>query len=87
MRFDALDGLRGIVALAVVIYHYGDHLGLPWLPHAWVAVDTFFILSGFVLAHSYTRRVHAGMGFVDFARKRRSVPRRVAGGAASGFSH
>jgi peptidoglycan/LPS O-acetylase OafA/YrhL len=70
MRFDALDGLRGIVALAVVIYHYGDHLGLPWLPHAWVAVDTFFILSGFVLAHSYTRRVHAGMGFVDFARTR-----------------
>jgi peptidoglycan/LPS O-acetylase OafA/YrhL len=35
-----------------------------------VAVDTFFILSGFVLAHSYARRVEAGMGFIEFARVR-----------------
>lgn len=69
-RFAALDGLRGLVAVAVVIYHNGDHLGLDLLPHAWVAVDTFFVLSGFVLAHSYARRIEAGMGFVEFAQVR-----------------
>jgi peptidoglycan/LPS O-acetylase OafA/YrhL len=60
-RFDALDGLRGIAALAVVFFHYGERMGHEWLPHAWVAVDTFFVLSGFVLMHAFGRRIAQGM--------------------------
>ncbi len=46
-RFLALDGLRGIAALAVVFYHmYSSWAG-------YLAVDLFFVLSGFILAHVY----------------------------------
>lgn len=41
-----LDGLRGLAVLLVV----GFHAGVPWLRGAFVAVDVFFVLSGFFLA-------------------------------------
>lgn len=66
MRFLALDGLRGIAALAVMIYHFTQHNGLHWLGGAWVAVDLFFILSGFVIAHSYSKSIDHGMSFSTF---------------------
>ena len=66
-RFDALDGLRGIAAFAVVIYHYTQHNGLHWLGGAWVAVDLFFVLSGFVIAHSYGAKIMNGMTLKEFA--------------------
>jgi len=65
-RFEALDGLRGLAAIAVMLFHYGEHNGLHWLPSAWVAVDLFFVLSGFVIAHSYAARLRAGMSLGDF---------------------
>ncbi|GJI98689.1 acyltransferase [Duganella caerulea] len=65
-RFDILDGLRGIAAIAVMFYHYTQHNGLRWLPGAWVAVDLFFILSGFVIAHSYGAKLLKGMHFKQF---------------------
>jgi peptidoglycan/LPS O-acetylase OafA/YrhL len=65
-RFYALDAIRGITAIAVVIYHYTQHNGLNWLHSAWVAVDIFFILSGFVLMHSYSEKVAQGMDFKAF---------------------
>ena len=50
-RFDTLDLLRGVAALAVVTYHFpGDS---PLLGHGYLAVDLFFALSGFVIAHAY----------------------------------
>jgi len=66
-RFDLLDGLRGLAALAVVVYHFTQHNGLHWLSGAWVAVDLFFMLSGFVIAHSYGAKLLAGMPFREFA--------------------
>lgn len=57
-----LTGLRGLAALWVVLYHYCS-LYLPALNAEWLggllsrgylAVDLFFLLSGFVLAHVYT---------------------------------
>lgn len=60
-RFYALDAIRGLAALAVVLYHYTQHNGLHWLHGAWVAVDIFFMLSGFVLMHSYSKKVAQGM--------------------------
>lgn len=47
MRFDSLDGIRGLAALAVVLFHLQ-----PTFP-GYLAVDLFFILSGFVLSFRY----------------------------------
>ena len=56
-RYDVLDGLRGVAAVGVLIYHFGTRLGAPVLvSHGYLAVDFFFILSGFVIAHSYTNK-------------------------------
>lgn len=69
-RYEALDGLRGVAAIAVMVCHYTEHNGLHWLTGAWVAVDLFFILSGFVLMHSYGPKIEAGMRWLDFMRLR-----------------
>lgn len=63
----ALDGLRGVAALAVVYYHIANHMRLPWIPgRAYLAVDFFFMLSGFVVAHAYEPRLRQGMGVFRF---------------------
>ena len=66
-RFVAMDGLRGVAALAVVLFHGYRSGGL--LPNAPLAVDLFFILSGFVVAFAYDDRI-ATMGPGDFLRAR-----------------
>ena len=66
-RFDLLDELEwGIAAIAVVIHHYPEHDDLHWLAGAWVAVELFFILSGFVIAHSYGTKILNGLSFSTF---------------------
>lgn len=60
-RYVSLDLLRGVAALSVVSLHLSrppDAYG-P-MPHAYLAVDLFFVLSGFVLAHGYGDRLAAG---------------------------
>jgi peptidoglycan/LPS O-acetylase OafA/YrhL len=69
-RFDALDALRGITAIAVMIYHYTQHIGLHWLPGAWTSVDLFFILSGFVIYYRYREKIAQGLPFTQFLRLR-----------------
>jgi peptidoglycan/LPS O-acetylase OafA/YrhL len=63
-----LDGARGIAALAVFGYHIAPYFGgLPWLQGSFLAVDLFFILSGFVIALSYEARLREGrLGFGRF---------------------
>lgn len=76
-RFDSLDGLRGVCALSVVLFHAADlfHPG-PVMAHGFLAVDMFFLLSGFVVAHSYETRLRRGLALKAFlaARARRLVP-------------
>lgn len=59
-RFYALDAFRGLAALFVVLYHMpvinGTLTSLVFFQKSSVLVEFFFILSGFVLAHSYARR-------------------------------
>jgi peptidoglycan/LPS O-acetylase OafA/YrhL len=56
----ALTGVRGVAAFIIVLYHFGNvHLysGAIWayfkVPHGYLPVDLFFILSGFVIALVY----------------------------------
>jgi peptidoglycan/LPS O-acetylase OafA/YrhL len=55
----ALTGIRGIAACMVVVYHYLQDVSLPHLVrnlvlHGYVAVDLFFVLSGFVMSLTYS---------------------------------
>jgi peptidoglycan/LPS O-acetylase OafA/YrhL len=53
-RFAALDGLRGVAAAGVLLYHVAGWSGRPdGFAHGYLAVDFFFCLSGFVLAHAF----------------------------------
>lgn len=65
--FHTLDGLRGVAALAVAFRHIPDNAVAAWTPESYLAVDLFFVLSGFVLAHAYAGRIAAGMGVGEFA--------------------
>lgn len=62
-HFIALDSLRGIAAIVVVLFHMGEFgwlAGLPAVRAGWLLVDFFFILSGFVIAMSYGARLAQG---------------------------
>jgi peptidoglycan/LPS O-acetylase OafA/YrhL len=76
-RFLGLDGLRGICALSVVFYHCENlfHKG-PVLQHGYLAVDIFFLLSGFVIAfvHEGELKAGAGLGWFTRLRARRLLP-------------
>ncbi len=69
-RNDVLDGLRGVAAIAVVIYHMGQALHLPLLPAAYLAVDFFFVLSGFVLCRAYGQETRKPIPLLRFAMMR-----------------
>ena len=56
-RYHTLDGMRGIAAIAVVMFHFGDTLGRYAPASGYLAVDLFFVLSGFVIAHSYDNKL------------------------------
>lgn len=56
-RIAVLDALRGLSALAIVLLHTATYLGGPaLLPSAYLAVDLFFLISGFVNAEALARR-------------------------------
>jgi len=69
-RYLALDGLRGIAALSVMIHHFISYRGATIFNNAAVAVDLFFILSGFVITHSYCTRLQSGMGTSEYMCRR-----------------
>jgi len=61
-RFEALDSLRGICAVLVVMFHMP--IASHWrdwglVQHGYLFVDYFFVLSGFVIAHAYGGRLTA----------------------------
>ena len=67
-HYELLDGLRGVAAILVLFYHIfegfsfaeitneaGDGI-ITTLNHGHIAVDFFFILSGFVISYAYDDR-------------------------------
>jgi peptidoglycan/LPS O-acetylase OafA/YrhL len=67
----SLTGLRGLAAAWVVLYHFhqadasAGALG-TFLRHGYLAVDIFFVLSGFVMALSYTHLFAKGLSVQSF---------------------
>src|SRR4051794_2699952 len=60
-HYEILDGLRGVAAMLVVIFHTfeayaGGSVFKQKLNHGYLAVDFFFLLSGFVVAYAYDDR-------------------------------
>ncbi len=93
-RFEALDGLRGIAAVMVAALHAREVAGLGgpltgWLTAsgAYLCVDFFFVLSGFVLAAAYANRLTTRGDVVAFtlARIGRLWPLHAAALAAVGL--
>ena len=64
-----LDGTRGVMMLVVLGYHLG---GITKLPGAWVSMDFFFVLSGYLittlLVKEYERS--GGLDLKTFFRRR-----------------
>jgi peptidoglycan/LPS O-acetylase OafA/YrhL len=72
-RFEALDGWRGVCALVVALWHFqlGGHLErIGAFRSAYLFVDFFFVLSGFVIAYSAEQGLDAGGSRATFLRKR-----------------
>ena len=60
--------MRGVAAFAVVLGHARSMIGLP--VNGMLAVDFFFVLSGFVIAYAYEDRLARGLGLGEFALRR-----------------
>lgn len=60
-HYEILDGLRGVAAILVVAFHVFETFALgnrfeQIINHGYLAVDFFFLLSGFVVAYAYDDR-------------------------------
>ncbi len=59
-RYEILDGLRGVAAMMVVAFHFFESYSkgptYQILNHGYLAVDFFFVLSGFVIGYAYDDR-------------------------------
>jgi len=73
VRFRILDSWRGIAALFVATYHF--EVTWHWheialVRHSFLFVDFFFMLSGFVIAHAYGRKIKSGADLISFIVRR-----------------
>lgn len=84
MRLVGLDTLRGVAALLVLGFHVWSIFGVwPIFSRSFIAVDFFFMLSGYVLARTYEGRFEP----VRFVRSRfRRLAPTMAAGAIIGFA-
>ena len=73
-HYELLDGLRGVAALLVMWYHVFEAFATSPIDqkfnHGYLAVDFFFILSGFVIGYAYDDRWKTTMTVKDFVKRR-----------------
>jgi len=73
MRLVALDSLRGVAALMVVLLHINavSHM-TEWtlVRQGWLCVDFFFVLSGFVIAFAYLDKIESWPSLLEFVIRR-----------------
>jgi peptidoglycan/LPS O-acetylase OafA/YrhL len=75
----ALTGVRGVAAAVIVAYHFGDvqltgggNVAYFRIPHGYLPVDLFFMLSGYVIALTYRDAFNDGhlRNYASFMLKR-----------------
>ena len=70
-RFAALESWRGLCALSVVLYHLNAATHIhDFTQGSYVAVDFFFVLSGFVLASAYREKVASTGSYIAYVLRR-----------------
>ena len=75
-HYHLLDGLRGVAALMVIWYHVFEGYAvaggttIDTFNHGYLAVDFFFILSGFVIGYAYDDRWGKNFTMKDFIKRR-----------------
>ena len=75
-HYHLLDGLRGVAALRVIWYHvfegyaFAGGTTIDTFNHGYLAVDFFFILSGFVIGYAYDDRWGKNFTMKDFIKRR-----------------
>lgn len=76
-HYALLDGLRGVAAMLVVWYHIfegfqfaGNKPVIDFINHGYLAVDFFFMLSGFVIDYAYDDRWGKSLTMGGFFRRR-----------------
>lgn len=76
-HYALLDGLRGVAAMLVVWYHIfegfqfaGNKPVIDFINHGYLAVDFFFMLSGFVIGYAYDDRWGKSLTMGGFFRRR-----------------
>lgn len=76
-HYALLDGLRGVAAMLVVWYHVfegfqfaGNKPVIDFINHGYLAVDFFFMLSGFVIGYAYDNRWGKSLTMSGFFRRR-----------------
>ena len=64
--FHTLDALRGVAAITVVLFHAAFFFGIAPPAEGYLAVDLFFVMSGFIIAHRYEDDLRRGLGLRGF---------------------
>jgi peptidoglycan/LPS O-acetylase OafA/YrhL len=73
IRFRVLDGWRGVAALLVALFHLNlnsDIYRLDFVRNAYLFVDFFFVLSGFVITYNYADRLGTSKELSSFVIRR-----------------
>lgn len=75
-RIHKLDGLRGLFALFVVLFHFNINnapaalVNNFFVRESYIFVDFFFILSGYVITLTYNEKIQSGNSLLQFLKKR-----------------
>jgi Predicted acyltransferases len=59
-KYSTLDGLRGVAAMLVVMYHFPGFFRPVYVENSYLMVDLFFVMSGFVIASAYEEKLSCG---------------------------
>lgn len=68
--FHTLDALRGVAAVAVVLFHAAFVYGIAPPAEGQIAVDLFFVMSGFIIAYRYEDDLRDSLGLAGFLKVR-----------------
>lgn len=87
--FHTLDALRGVAAMTIVLFHAAFFYRIVMPAEGQIAVDLFFVMSGFIIAYRYEDDLRRGMGLGRFIKVRliRLYPLFILGAVLGAVPH